>query len=109
MKGDDMETRREDAGVRNVVHIDRKIPLWGILGVIGVIALQAVLMYVAQREQGIAIQQLISNNSTLTVEVKEMRRENQQSELKNMERDMLVRDFDRRLRAMESSKSTPRP
>jgi len=94
-----MNTRQDDP--TNIVHIDRKIPLWGILGVLAMIAGQAVLMYITQREQGIALQQMVVQGSGLTNEVKGLRQDMTERSLKDVERDLRTNDLERRVRVLE--------
>lgn len=87
------------------VHIDRKIPLWGVLGVMAMIAGQAIMLYITQREQGTSLAQLVTQNIELAAQVKELRGEISQRNLKDVERDLRMSDFERRIRNLE----TPAP
>jgi hypothetical protein len=102
-----MNTRGSDT--QSQLHIERKIPLWGVVCVCGLIAGQAVMMYIGQREQGTLLQQTVAQNIDLSVQIKELRNEIGQRNLKDVERDLRAGDFERRLRVMEDARALKRP
>lgn len=91
--------RRHDS--REIVHIDRKIPLWGVLGGLAVVTVQALAMYITQREQGTLLQQTVKQSSELGVQIEELRKELGQRNLKDVERDIRLNDQERRIRVLE--------
>ena len=75
------------------VVIDRRIPLTWALGLVGAVALQAVLMYVKQDN-------FTEKMSELTGEVKAMRASTSGMTERQIEHTMILRDHERRLNEM---------
>lgn len=85
------------------IHIDRKIPLWGLLGVLGIISLQAVLMYIEQREQGSTLRGIILNQTETNKQLTELAKELGNKNLKDVEHDLKLADLERRTAAVETA------
>jgi hypothetical protein len=91
-----------------VLPIDRRLPLWGILSALGMIAGQAALMYMTQREQAISLQQLVVANASLDTQLKELRAEVRGKEAKDYTHDAKLQELEMRLRIIETAKTTPK-
>lgn len=85
------------------VHIDRKIPLWGLLTALAIVAVQAVLMYIEQREQGVALRSIISTQSDTNKQLTEVAKELGNKNLKDVEHDLKLADLERRTAAIETA------
>lgn len=94
-----MEHRQEDD---DAIHIDRKIPLWGILSVAGAILGQAALVWSGQREQAIEMRHQAEKIQELTVEVKALAAQLSNKDAKDMDQDIRLGDIQRRLLAIET-------
>lgn len=79
------------------IRIDRVIPLHWVLGLIGAIALQAVLLWQGQQAQAKAIGDMASQVTTLATKV-------EAKNLKDIEHDLRLDEHARRINALENRK-----
>ena len=104
MAGDDFEGSpvNHRSSDNNPIKVDRTIPLWGILTVLGMGALQAVMMWNAQSRQADAIEALIGQVATANASINRLTVEIGSKNIKDVEHDMALKDLERRLNNVES-------
>lgn len=96
--GGEMEQRANDAAS---ISVDRKIPLWGILCLMGAFVGQGVLLWAGSREQAIESRYMAAKISDLTVEVKSLATQIGDKSTKDLSQDSEIKDAMRRIEALE--------
>ena len=86
------------------VTIDRKIPLWGMLGVAGAIVVQAILLWNGQQLQAQRLDEYGQKIVALTVEVKELNAQLSVKASKDNEQDLRLNEYSRRLLLLEGER-----
>lgn len=94
-----MEQRNMEhrAGDPPVITLDRKIPLWGILTLVGALVAQGVLLWASSREQALKIEYLAMQVSQLTVELKSMSTQISSKSEKDLIQDGDIKDLQRQV------------
>ena len=99
---DDAVNERQRDSDGNPFKITRGVPVWGILGVIGGIAFQAVVMYgqVANLTEKQADQQ--KSISALAIDIRAIVNDLTTQKIENVKRDMAIEDMRARLVKVEA-------
>lgn len=93
-----MQSRRSDD---SAITIERKIPLWGLIGLAGALLGQGVLTWSGQREQAIEMRHQSEQIKELTIEVKALTLQVSAKDGKDVEQDLRLNEISRRLIAVE--------
>lgn len=94
-------TRAEDP---ESITIDRKIPLWGVLSVVGGLLIQAVLVWNGQNLQASEIRHQSDQIQDLAQQVKAMAAQLQAKDGVDIKQDVRIGDLDRRVTSLEATK-----
>lgn len=86
------------------VTIDRKIPLWGVLGVCCAIAGQAILLWNGQQLQAQRLDDYGAKIVALTLELKELNSQLSAKASKDNEQDLRLNEYSRRLLLIEGER-----
>lgn len=95
-----MHTRSTDGELR--LPIKREIPLWGILAVLGGIALQAISVYYGQQSQSEKLTRLESNIAAINAKFDTIAQTSNASQLKDLEHDFKLTSLTNRVVALEN-------
>ena len=90
------------------VTIDRKIPLWGVLSVVGGLLVQAVLVWNGQALQAAEIRHQSDQIQDLTQQVKAMAALMAAKDGIDIKQDLRIDEIGRRVTALEGSKENRR-
>lgn len=85
------------------VTIDRKIPLWGILTLVGAILGQGAWVWTGQREQAIEIRHQSEQIRELTAQVKALVMQMSAKDNKDVEQDFRINELGRRVQVLEAT------
>lgn len=96
-----MQTRAED-DPNVTASIDRKIPLWGVLCALAIVAGQAIAVYYGQQQQTRDISQIKSDVSDTRTDVRSALAEINKLTITNVEVKFRLTDLERRLVAVEA-------
>lgn len=94
-------TRRDDP---EGVTIDRKIPLWGVLGVIGGLLAQAVVIWNAQNLQTAEIKHQSEQIQDLAAQVKAMAAQLNAKDGIDLKQDLRIESVEQRVTKLEAAK-----
>ena len=83
-------------------QIDRKIPLWGVLVALSIVAGQAIAVYYGQQQQGHDVTQIKSDLSDVRMDVHSSLTEINRLTITNVEVKFRLGDIERRLIAVEA-------
>jgi len=86
------------------ITIDRKIPLWGILGVCATIIGQAALVWSGQREQAVEMRHQAEQIKALALEVKGLGAQMATKDGKDIEQDLRINELSRRVLVIEGER-----
>lgn len=89
------------AGDPPIATLDRKIPLWGILGLIGALLAQGVLLWSASREYAIRLEFLGQTVSASTNEIKSLATQIATKTEQDIVQNADIKDVQRRLAELE--------
>lgn len=92
----------------NGVHIDRKIPLWGVLSVVGCLLGQAVVVWDGQRLQAAEIHHQSEQIADLTQQVKAMATQLATKETLDVEQNLRITGLERRVNTLETTREAHR-
>lgn len=90
------------AGDPAVVRIDRTIPLWGIILLVGSICGQAILLWQGQRDQAAELKATGLKLEALASVVKAMDDQSRLKDTKDVVRDERIADHERRITRIET-------
>lgn len=82
-------------------RITREIPLWGIVSVLGTLAIQAVMIWAGQREHGHALTEMAARLAEQTKQIQVLSARVEDKNLKDTEHDLKIADHERRLSTLE--------
>lgn len=94
---------REDDNVDNIKVI-REIPLWGILTVLGVVAVQAVAMYITQIDQGKTLVRFEKEQQANSIQLTDVKNAIQSQSINNLKVQYELDTIKARLIVLESAK-----
>lgn len=94
---------REDDNADNIKVI-REIPLWGILTVLGVVAVQAVAMYITQIDQGKTLVRFEKEQQANSIQLTDVKNAIQSQSINNLKVQYELDTIKARLIVLESAK-----
>lgn len=97
-----------DEGKRGVIQIDRKIPLWGVFGVIGAFVVQGALVWSAQQTQAVEMRYQSNQIADLAAQIKAMAEQMATKNGKDIEQDLRLNEMSRRLIILEGASQNRR-
>lgn len=92
----------------DAVTIDRKIPLWGVLGVVGGLLVQAALMWDGQHLQAAEIRHQSEQIHDLAEQVKSLAAQIAAKDVVDIGQDASIKDLTRRVSVLEESRGARR-
>lgn len=84
------------------LHINRTIPLWGIVTLLGMVALQAISLYYGQASQGEKIAGVQVSVTAINVKLDSVQVAQNKSDLKDLEHDFKITSLTNRIAALEN-------
>ncbi|WP_046111827.1 hypothetical protein [Aquincola tertiaricarbonis] len=91
------------------ITIDRKIPLWGILTLVGAILAQGGIVWSGQREQAVEVRHQSDQISKLALQVERLGAQLATKDSKDIEQDLRLNELSRRVLTLETVPQASRP
>lgn len=101
-----MNPRTTRTGDPDGITIDRKIPLWGVLGVVGGLIVQGVLVWNGQSIQAAEMRHQSEQIQDLVTQVKAMTAQLAAKDGIDIEQNLRIGELNRRVTAIETARGT---